>query len=553
MDKKIFRSNFFTSMGVLVLSVVLIFGVLFNYFEEQIFMELASEANYISYAIKNEGISYINNFNNTEKRITLVSSDGTVLEDTQAEAKNLDNHANRKEIKDALANESGKSARYSNTLMQKTLYYAQKLDDGNILRVSTTQNSVVVIVLGVLQPLIFIIFLALIFSLFLSHKISKSIIKPINSIDPDNPSESETYEELTPLLKKLSIQKKTIEKQIKQANQKQEEFELITENMSEGLLVIDKDANVLFYNQAALKLLEISDIKENSVLTLNRSKGFRKAIEKALTGERAESDITQEENVYNLIATPVYENSRIIGTVIVIIDVTESKKREQLRREFTSNVSHELKTPLTSISGFAEMMKSGGTPEETVVDFSNSIYDEAQRLISLVSDIMKISELEEGTVVFEKEMVDLYELSKEILERLKPIAEKRKIKLNIIGESASISGTKKIIDEMVYNLCDNAIKYNKENGNVDVIINTTENKVGITVRDSGIGIPKGEQNRVFERFYRVDKSHSKVVGGTGLGLAIVKHGAAYHNAEIKLESEVSEGTTVTVKFPANNI
>ena len=548
MVNKIFRSNFFTSMLVLLLSFGLTFGVLFNYFEAQIFMELESEVGYISYAVKNDGIDFINNFNEKDKRITLISQDGTVLADTYANVGELGNHANRKEIEDALKNGSGTSSRYSDTLLEKTLYYAKKLDDGTILRVSTIQNSIVTILLGILQPLIFIVILALILSLFLSRRVSKLIIKPINELDLDNPAANETYEELTPLLNKLSTQKKTIDRQVKEANQKQEEFKMITENMSEGFLVIDIDSNVLSYNQAAIRLLEVSEGKGSSVLAFNRSKGFRSVVLDALSGERAENNITHDENTYNLIANPVYENDNIIGAVIVIIDITESAKREHLRQEFTSNVSHELKTPLTSISGFAEMMKAGGMPEETVVDFSTSIYDEAQRLINLVSDIIKISELDEGVVPFEKENVDICELAKDILKRLTPVANKRNITLNIIGDTAYVYGTKKILDEMIYNLCDNAIKYNKENGVVDVIINTTDSKVNLTVRDTGIGIPKGEQSRVFERFYRVDKSHSKLVGGTGLGLAIVKHGAAYHDAEISLESTEGKGTSVTVIF-----
>lgn len=548
MVNKIFRSNFFTSMLILLMSFCLTFGVLFSYFEAQMFTELESEANYISHALKNEGISYIDNLDNAGKRITLVSADGTVLADTSADIKELKNHADRKEIKDATQNGSGTSSRYSDTLMQKTLYYAEKLDDGTILRVSTTQNSVVIILLGLLQPLIIIIVLALIISIFLSYRLSKAIIKPINEIDLDNPASNETYEELIPLLKKMSVQKKTIDQQIKEVEQKQEEFRLITENMSEGLLVIDKDSNVLSYNQAAVRLLEISDVKSGSVLAFNRTKGFRKVVEKALSGERAESDISHDENTYNLIANPVYENEKIIGAVIVIIDITESVKREQLRQEFTSNVSHELKTPLTSISGFAEMMKSGGTPDETVKDFSTSIYDEAQRLITLVSDIMKISELDEGAVPVEKESVDLYELSKNIVKRLTSIANKRNITFNIIGDTANVYGARKILDEMIYNLCDNAIKYNKESGTVDVIVNQANNKTSVMVRDTGIGIPQNEQSRVFERFYRVDKSHSKLVGGTGLGLAIVKHGAAYHDAEVSLESTEGKGTSVTITF-----
>ena len=552
MVNKIFRSNFFTSMLILLMSFCLTFGVLFSYFEAQMFTELESEAGYISYSVKNEGTDFIDNFNEKGKRITLVSNDGTVLADTKADAEELENHSNRKEIEEAIKNGKGTSSRYSNTLMQKTLYYAEKLDDGTILRVSTTQNSVVIILLGLLQPLIIIIVLALVISIFLSYRLSKAIIKPINELDLDNPAANETYEELTPLLKKISAQKKTISNQIKEAKQKQEEFKLITENMSEGLLIIDKDFNILSYNQAAKTLLDVDDAENKSVLSFNRSRGFRNTIETALSGERAENDITHDENTYNLIANPVYENEKIIGAVIVIIDITESVKREQLRQEFTSNVSHELKTPLTSISGFAEMLKSGDTPDETVIDFSTSIYDEAQRLITLVSDIMKISELDEGAVPFEKENVDIYELSKDIVKRLTPIADKRNITINIIGDTAKVYGARKILDEMIYNLCDNSIKYNKENGTVDVIINQANNKTSVTVRDTGIGIPQNEQNRVFERFYRVDKSHSKLVGGTGLGLAIVKHGAAYHDAEVSLESTEGKGTSVTITFAELN-
>ena len=552
MVNKIFRSNFFTSMLILLMSFCLTFGVLFSYFEAQMFTELESEAGYISYSVKNEGTDFIDNFNEKGKRITLVSNDGTVLADTKADAEELENHSNRKEIEEAIKNGKGTSSRYSNTLMQKTLYYAEKLDDGTILRVSTTQNSVVIILLGLLQPLIIIIVLALIISIFLSYRLSKAIIKPINELDLDNPAANETYEELTPLLKKISAQKKTISNQIKEAKQKQEEFKLITENMSEGLLIIDKDFNILSYNQAAKTLLDVDDAENKSVLSFNRSRGFRNTIETALSGERAENDITHDENTYNLIANPVYENEKIIGAVIVIIDITESVKREQLRQEFTSNVSHELKTPLTSISGFAEMLKSGDTPDETVIDFSTSIYDEAQRLITLVSDIMKISELDEGAVPFEKENVDIYELSKDIVKRLTPIADKRNITINIIGDTAKVYGARKILDEMIYNLCDNSIKYNKENGTVDIIINQANNKTSVTVRDTGIGIPQNEQNRVFERFYRVDKSHSKLVGGTGLGLAIVKHGAAYHDAEVSLESTEGKGTSVTITFAELN-
>ncbi len=547
MNSKIFRSSFFTALFVLITTVVLIIGILFDFFEKQIEAELSSEASYIAHAIEAEGIEYFDGFRAEGKRITVIDFYGNVLYDTDAGAAELDNHADREEIKEALASGTGKSSRYSNTLTEKTIYYAVKLDN-YILRVSTRQYTVVTILLGLMQPIIIVIVLALMLCFFLSARVSKAIIKPINSLDLENPENNEVYEELSPLLRKLTEQKRTITNQLNEAVKQREEFNLITENMSEGFLLIDKNTNLLTHNSAALRLLGIEKASGGSVLTLCRVKDFREVIEKALSGEKSKHTMVYDELTYRLIANPVFDENSIIGAVIIIIDVTESENREALRREFTANVSHELKTPLTSISGFAELMKNGGTPDETVVDFSASIYSEAQRLITLVNDIIKISELDEKSIPYENEQVDLYRVSSEILERLEPAAKSKNVSLNIIGESVTVFGAEKIIDEMIYNLCDNGIKYNKENGSVDIIINTTETKVNVIVRDTGIGIPLLEQQRVFARFYRVDKSHSKKIGGTGLGLAIVKHGAMYHNADVSLESTEGKGTKVTISF-----
>lgn len=547
MTAKIFKSTFLTSVLVLIISLVLTMGILFSFFEGQIKKELQSEADYIEYAVTQHEEGFFKNFSSGEKRITLIGADGTVLEDTSANPADMDNHADREEVKDALEKGSGTSVRYSKTLTEKTVYYARRMENGNVLRISTTQYTVMTVVLGLLQPLIYVLVLALILSFALSSRVSKSVIKPINEIDLDHPENSDAYEELTPLLHRILNQQKTIKKQLNEAKKHRDEFKLITENMSEGFLITDRDGRLLSCNSAALKLLD-ADENDGTVLSLNRTGDFRKTVHAALSGERAENTMTHGENTYNLIANPVFEGDKTIGAVIVIIDVTESRRRELIRREFTANVSHELKTPLTSISGFAELLSAGGVPEDTVTDFAKTIYTEAQRLISLVSDIIKISELDEKSVCYEKENVNITELSRDVARRLKMSADKKNVKIGISGEDISVYGVRKILDEMIFNLCDNAVKYNKEGGTVEIRVKKEDGKTVLSVRDTGIGIAPSQQSRVFERFYRVDKSRSKAEGGTGLGLSIVKHGAMYHGAEIKLTSTPGEGTEVTVIF-----
>lgn len=551
MYKKIFRSAFAAAVMVLLMSVVLIMGILFEYFEGQLQNELKTEASYISQGLKNDGIEYFDDFNSNTRRISLITPDGAVIFDTNADKSKLDNHLQREEVQQAIKSGSGISVRYSDSMLEKTVYYAEKLEDGNILRVSTTQYTVFTVLLGLMQPVIVVMLIALLLSIFLSSRASKSIIKPINELNLDNPAENVTYDELAPLLHKIAIQNKTIDEQLKEAGQKQEEFRLITENMNEGFLVIDKAARLLTHNTSALKLLGGNGSEQESVFMLNHSKDFIETIEKALSGESCEKIARINNKAINLIASPVYEDKKLIGAVIIIIDMTESVEREQLRREFTSNVSHELKTPLTSISGFAEIMKDGGTPEETVKDFSKSIYDEAQRLITLVSDIIKISELDENTNAFESESVNLYDLAQSVAKRLQPEADKKNILIRLKGNDTYVVGVRKILDEMISNLCDNAIKYNKDNGSAEIDVHTENGFAVLSVSDTGIGIPEESKNRVFERFYRVDKSHSKAIGGTGLGLSIVKHGAIYHKAKITLDSKEGKGTSISIVFPAD--
>ena len=549
MTDKIFRLTFLSSVLSLLFCLVLILGVLFGFFENQIKKELASEADYISYAVEEDGgNSFFQNFKSDERRVTLIAENGDVIHDTGADETKMDNHADREEFRDAEKYGTGMSFRYSDTLTKKTFYYAKRLSGGEVLRVSTTQYTVVSILLGLLQPIAFMVLLALVLSIFLASKTAKSFVRPINSIDLDNPEECETYEELSPLLKKIINQNKTIKNQLDSARRHQEEFKLITENMSEGLIVIDKSERVLSHNSAALKLLQTDKFDDANVLTIDRSREFRRAVSQALGGECYEETVARGEKTNNIISSPVYDKGKIIGAVIMIVDVTESARREAIRREFTANVSHELKTPLTSISGFAELMMNGGVDEKTVSDFSKSIYTEAQRLITLVSDIIKISELDEKSEQFVSESVDLYDMANEILNRLEPAAEKKNIDLKLEGEYITVNGVRQILDEMIFNLCDNAIKYNNDGGSVTVLLSYTNGRPTVTVKDTGIGIAQDKISRIFERFYRVDKSRSKSEGGTGLGLSIVKHGAMYHNADIFVKSTLGVGTEISIVF-----
>ena len=550
MFKKIFRSSLLTAMIVLLASIFLIMGILHGIFENQLEDQLQKETAFVATAIENEGISYFDNLSKDGDRVTLIDKDGTVLADSQVDVSKLENHGDREEVKQAETEGRGQSVRYSSTMTEKTVYYAQKLDNGQILRISADQFTIVTILLGISQPIAIVVIVAIVLSLILSTNVAKHIVEPINDLDLDDPMENTVYDELSPLLRKIAHQNSTIEEQLKEARQKQEEFRIITDNMSEGFIVIDNQMKILTYNAAALKLFGAEQKTPENILALSRSKPFRDAIYKSLDGEHSQAEMTTDERVYSIISNPVYDTEQaVIGAVIVVIDITEISRREQLRREFTSNVSHELKTPLTSISGFAEIMKSGGTDEATVVDFSRSIYDEAQRLISLVSDIIKLSELDDGTIEYEPETVDLYTLSLEIASRLSPQAQEKKIHFTVNGEKAEITGVRKILDEIIFNLCDNAVKYNRSGGDVKVSVKNSTDTVTVTVSDTGIGIPTAQQDRVFERFYRVDKARSKSIGGTGLGLSIVKHGVMYHNAQISLESKENEGTTVVINFP----
>ena len=549
MTAKLFRNSTAVAVSVMVLSIALFMGMLYQYFSDQLMGELETETWLVAQGVELNGMDYLTGLN-TENRVTWVDQDGTVLYDSQADAGSMENHADREEIRQALTAESGTARRYSSTLSQQTLYAARRLNDGTVIRVASAQQTVVTLLLSMIQPILIILALALIISAVLASQMAKRIIRPIVNLDLEHPEDCDTYEELTPLLSRIKHQNDTIHQQVLQLQQKQQEFAALTENMSEGFLLLDRQGHVLSYNKGALRQLGAQAPQgEVNALVLNRGENFRQAVDEVLSGKRSQQMLHLNGRYCQLLANPVMQGEKQVGAVVVLLDVTEQEQREDLRREFTANVSHELKTPLTSISGIAEIMQSGMVKAEDVQGFAGDIYKEAQRLIALVEDIIRLSQLDEGAVNMEREDVDLYQLSLEVAKRLESAAQKNDVTIKTMGRSVQVHGIRRVLDEMIYNLCDNAIKYNRKGGTVAVTVGPVENGVEVSVEDNGIGIPVEDQDRVFERFYRVDKSHSKDISGTGLGLSIVKHGVALHDGQIQLKSEPGKGTTVTVLLP----
>lgn len=562
MSRKIFTGIFAVALTVWLACIVCIVGALYYYFNDKSAEEFRNEAIFIAQGIEASGEQYLEALSASSRRhsedvrITWIADDGTVLYDNYTDAAELENHGDREEFQEALESGSGQSVRYSSTQMEKIIYYAIKLNDGSVLRVSDTQYTLLSILIVMLSPILLILIVSLILAAVFAGRISKSIIKPINAIDLEHPENAETYDELAPLLEKIDAQNKQIARQMEELRSRRREFESITENMAEGLVIVGHMAEVLTCNPSALKILNADKVPhKQSVLTLNRSEVFRHSVDSALAGKPSEVDLEIGGKVYRLIASPVRaaDTEDVIGATLIILDITEKNERERLRREFTANVSHELKTPLTSISGNAEIIKNGIVKPEDVPHFAENIYKEAGRLISLVNDIIKLSKLDEGGGEITKEPVDLSEIASEVSESLRAQAERRAISSEIHTEKAVIMGIRPILTEMIYNLWENAIKYNKEGGKlyVDIANECQDGRkfVKFSIRDTGIGIPSADLERIFERFYRVDKSHSKEIGGTGLGLSIVKHGARLHGAEITVKSEIDKGSTFIIQFP----
>ena len=548
MTKKIFRSIITVAMVVLLASLFIASSFLYDYFNKSQVTQLKEELSLVATNVDKVGTEYFENFDSSVFRFTLVSADGSVLYDSQAKAEDMENHLDREEIAEALENGNGSSARYSSTLTERTFYEATRLQNGNVLRISISQVTVGALILGMLPAMCAIVLISIVVALVLSHKMAKSIVKPLNELDLENPAENETYEELTPILTKINKQHKQITRQMRELKQKSDEFEQITASMNEGLVLLDKKGIVLSINAAAKKLFSADETAVGrDFLTLDRSTDMSRAIEKALDGKRAEFREERNGSEYQFVINRTESDGKTVGIVILCFDVTETAFAERNRKEFTANVSHELKTPLQSIIGSAELLENGLVKPEDTKRFVGNIKNEATRLVSLINDIIRLSQLDEDSEPA-TESVDLYDVANEVVEILTVSAAKKQVELHLNGEPCVMNGIRRYLYEIIYNLCDNAIRYNKDGGKVIVDLKNKDSNIILSVSDTGIGIPAEHQSRIFERFYRVDKSHSKETGGTGLGLSIVKHAVAYHGGKIKLESTVNVGTTITVCF-----
>ena len=550
MTKRIFRSVCIVAVVVLFASLALVMGVLYDYFSGSQENQLKTQTDLAAQGIEHEGSSYFDGLDSEELRITWIDKKGKVLFDNKTDASSMENHLEREEVRQAVENGYGKSSRYSATLTEKSLYSAKKLSDGSIVRLSVSQYSVLTLFLGMLRPVLIIALLAVVLALLLAYRLSKNIVTPLNKLNLDSPLSNKVYEELSPLLKRMDAQQRQLKHQSEELKRKREEFETATENMSEGLIILNEKGVILNLNRAAAKMLGLSeDSVGKDIFSEKTSVNLKEPTQIALSGKNKEEVFALRDGNCQLLANPVSTDGKVTGAALLVLDVTEKERAEQMRREFTANVSHELKTPLQTISGYAELLANGMVADKDKTAFSEKIYAEAQRMIRLIEDIIKLSNLDEGAVELTRETVDLYVTAENTVRSLLPAAKKANVTLSLKGENAEIYGIPQLLTAVVYNLCDNAIKYNKDGGTVFVSVKNNAENIVLSVRDTGIGIPKEQQERIFERFYRVDKSHSKEVGGTGLGLSIVKHAAKLHDAKITLESEVGKGTGITVIFP----
>ena len=549
MTKKIFRSIFIVAAAVLFSCLVIFFGVLYNHFSAIEEGQLRTNAGLVEYGLEKEGLTYLENLNDTDMRITWIADDGTVIFDSERDAKSMDNHKNREEVKEAFQTGSGQSDRYSATLMEKTIYYAKLLDDGTVLRLSRSHDSVLSLVYGMIQPILIILIAALIISGILATRLTKRIVGPLNKINLDDPLENDVYDELSPLLTTIEKQHRQIDMQMKQLERRQNEYRAVTENMNEGLVLLGKEERILSINKSAKEFFSATDeCLGMDFITIERGKEIDTAVNTALDDGSCELTLERNSREYQLNISRIEDNGLVTGIVILIFDITDRVYAERNRREFTANVSHELKTPLQAIMGSAELLQSGLVHEEDKPEFIGRIRSESSRLVALIEDIIHLSQLDEH-VELPTEDIDLFEKAKEEVRILTPVADEKNISISLHGDSAVVEAVPQLVHEIIYNLCDNAIKYNVKGGSIDITVGSDESKGWILVEDTGIGIAREHLSRIFERFYRVDKSHSKETGGTGLGLSIVKHAIETMNGEIKIESTEGKGTSIQVFLP----
>ena len=549
MTRRIFRSTLLVGVVVLLAALTLVVGVLYSYFGRVQESQLRDELSLAAVGVTQSGEDYLRQLESDQYRITWVAADGAVLYDTQADASAMENHAQRQEVRQALAYGEGESSRYSSTLLQKTVYYAKLLPDGTVLRLSSVRVTAGVLMLNMLQPLLLLVIAVLILSGVLAGRLAKRITEPLNRLDLENPLENDTYEELAPLLRRMEHQRRQIDRQMDELKRRAEEFQQITGSMNEGLVLLDENGRILSINPAAQRLLGTDNAcVGQDILTVDRDVSLSDSLRTAAQEGHSEFRGRRGGREYQFDISCIQTEGRTAGTVLLVFDVTERAFAEQNRREFTANVSHELKTPLQGIIGSAELLENGMVKQEDVPRFVGHIRSEAQRLVTLIGDIIRLSQLDEGEPM-PTETVDLLEVTREAAENLQTAAAARDVTVTVEGQPAELEGVRRLLYEIVYNLCDNAIKYNVTGGRVDLSVSCTGGTAVVMVRDTGIGIPADQQDRVFERFYRVDKSHSKASGGTGLGLSIVKHAVQYHHGVIELKSELGKGTEIRVTFP----
>ena len=553
MSKRIFKAMMAVTLTTLLVCMALFIAILFPYFETQLSNELRNELEYLAPNVERDGLSYLERLPDGQNRLTLIDAYGTVLFDSDADPAKMENHSDRPEVIQAIATGFGESSRYSETLAKKTINSAALLENGQILRISSTQYSSMALLVSLTPSLLLVLIFAALVAVSIAYKLSQRLTRPLNEIDLKHPQVNQApYDELKPLLRRLHHQNRQIREQIQQLQAQKRQFTAITDNMREGFLVLDADGMVLSYNSSATRLLQPEKpLDGRNIGELTDEPDFLEGLRGAQEGEHVECLVPLHGRICQLFANPVYQESTLTGIVLVLLDVTEQQEREGLRREFSANVSHELKTPLTSIAGIAEIMKSGMIASADIPHFAGKIYDESQRLIQLVRDIIRISQLDENNIHDTPVPVELKECASRTLSLLESAADAADVTLHLEGEEAVIQAVPAILDEMVYNLCENAVKYNRPGGSVTVTVRPDASHVTLEVADTGIGIAPEHHSRVFERFYRVDKSHSKEIGGTGLGLSIVKHGAAFHHAQVELESMPDKGTTIRIIFPRN--